>query len=210
LHSWGWRASDEDFKAILDRLKTEQRPEQARRLLLVIGRRPVPSALDDLLRLATSADAKLRGAAFLALGRIRNRRCRDFAISELTTRGREAAIDGAIRVLIRNYRAGDHKLITRAITGPLDEEETHSIGLDLLSTRRSKFEPERANLLLWLYENGPCGFCRNSVVRRLAKLKQAPGWLLEEWRFDSNSETVKSIAQRKRGGRPRKPARSTD
>lgn len=64
----------------------------------------------------------------------------------------------------------------------------------LLRERNSA--PEAAELLLLLYEIGPCAACRDDIVADLLELKALPAHIAEECRFDANKKIRDLVQER--------------
>ncbi len=93
------------------------------------------------------------------------------------------------------YEPGDERLVADWIGEAADPEERH--GLQLGALTFFKAHPYRdIEVPVWelLYEEGVCGFCRGSVVRRLMKLAALREDLRAECAWDSVAETRASVS----------------
>jgi hypothetical protein len=64
----------------------------------------------------------------------------------------------------------------------------HGLGQASLKVIDEHQELEAAEVLLYLYEHGPCASCRRRVVEHLLELELLPDWMRYECGFDSNPD----------------------
>ena len=93
-----------------------------------------------------------------------------------------------MEVLVSNYRDGDHAAIEALLLEEHDRDGLHAIGFSALRVLEAYPKPENAAALFTLYERGPCSECRERCVDQLHALEAAPDWLVQECRFDANTD----------------------
>jgi hypothetical protein len=96
--------------------------------------------------------------------------------------------DTALRLLVANWQPGDYAIVEARLRSHESIEELHDLGLAAQSILDEHLAPEAAEVLLYLYENGPCAFCRHRVVEHLLELELLPDWMRYECGFDSNPD----------------------
>jgi hypothetical protein len=80
----------------------------------------------------------------------------------------------------------------------LDADGWHYLGMAVFTLLREMEAPpeESQAVLLRLYEDLPCSFCRETTVRNLVASGGLPDWMAEECRYDAEPETVEYAEQR--------------
>jgi hypothetical protein len=199
-HLWGERsfvrtASDEQIEAIFAALVRERRRPQLLAYLRLFHFRAVPRLDPRLFELARSTDDVIQTRTVHALAKVRDPAVRELAIGLLRT-GPRAVRNGAIALLIRNYEAGDHRLIEEALPGLGTPWERHSAALDLDKVAQASGDHLLVPALDWAYENTPCGNCRGCIVKRLMTMGRLTPERIEECRFDSDEFTRSLVAER--------------
>ena len=189
LESLGWRASPEDADTLFDGLLQETRREQLRRYLQLFGRRPMPRLHPRIMELATSdADEQVQIDAIRALSRVTAPAVREVGLRLLREQP-SAVFRDVIRLFRQNYQAGDEAIIRTALPAEADDKAMHWVGLDLVALTSEVDQPELFECVVWLYEQTPCSYCRNSAYETLMKWRLAPTDILAEARWDSCHET---------------------
>lgn len=69
--------------------------------------------------------------------------------------------------------------------------DLHCVGICLEKIYDKNPIEQFADVFLWLYENGPCSYCREGFVKRLWKMGRLPETILEECLNDCNSDIRK-------------------
>lgn len=137
----------------------------------------------ELLGLLDHADERVRNTARARLEHVGDPRVRALAF-EAKYRERAA------HLLVENYEPGDEVLVANWIREATDPEERH--GLQRGALAFFKAHPHReVEIPVWelLYEEGTCGFCRRSVVRRLIAIDALRDDLRAECAWDAMPET---------------------
>ncbi len=187
LLSWGFRTSETELLAIVERLFAETNPSRILRYLCVFKRRKVPDFDELLLAFADHRYKKIRWVAFGVLSHIDDPRVRELALARLSPR---PMLEGSLRMLIESYKPGDHDAIERAMFIPESTEDLHTLVFDLADIFERHPTPEAHALMLFVYEHSPCGNCRNAATRVLSLTGNVPSWLQEEAPFDA-METIR-------------------
>jgi hypothetical protein len=102
---------------------------------------------------------------------------------------------GPAKILVPNFRDGDEALLLNAAGRLRSPEDRHSFVLDVLSLIEHNPQGNWRDLVLWVYERTPCSHCRESAVEVLLDRKEAPLWLIQEARWDSQART-RALARR--------------
>ena len=91
--------------------------------------------------------------------------------------------------LLRNSHSEGDLVVFRALLDQFasDDDAYHSIGLSALDViKRVAERPKEAHtILLHLYENEPCSFCRGTAVKLLADADAVPDWMAREGCYDA-------------------------
>jgi hypothetical protein len=64
----------------------------------------------------------------------------------------------------------------------------HWLGMGALHVFEANPTPECSELLVSLYDNGPCTNCRERCVDLLHRLGRLPDWMARECLFDANGD----------------------
>ena len=186
LAKWGTQASAEELRRAADDLQAERDPEKLRRYMAIYYEAKFPLALDLLFSLAQDEDEWTASVAVNVLENIQDPSVRAFAL-ECIERGDR--IGDMVGLLAKNYQEGDWQLIERLAQRDLDREDYHLLELNV---EHRVYElhpsPQAINVLLTLYNKGPCAMCRHGVIENLESLNALPDWMIEECRYDSNSD----------------------
>lgn len=187
--AFGRTASECELEQVFNMLVAESRREQMLRYLRIFHRRALPRLDDRIFALAASKDEELQEAALAAIAASQDRSIRDLGLRLLRT-DPTTARRGAIALFRRNYVPGDHKIILAALPDlEMDEQATHSVGLEVLDVAEHQPDPDLALCLEWVYEHTPCSYCRLEALRELMNRRRAPAWMLEEAAWDCAKET---------------------
>jgi hypothetical protein len=174
----------EAFRCVL----AEPDPRVQARGLRAFARRPMPWLDEKVIAMAKGEDDELASAALRALGAISDERVRELGVAMLRDHP-EWISRGAARLLAKNYRPGDHRYVEAALPAGGDADQVHDVVMDIKSIPVEHKSPEIKDLLLWAYEQSPCSFCRECVVRDLIDLDMMPQELLVECLWDCQDET---------------------
>ncbi len=190
-YAWVKGANQAEIECAAEDLAAE--PDEARAIpyLMMFRTRSFPGDPTRLFPLLGSANRRVVHLAASALARVSHPAIRDFAL-QLIAEGRPEV---GTRLLRNSYREGD-LAVFRALLDQFasNDDAYHSIGLSALNviTRAAERPKEAHMLLLHLYENEPCSFCRGTTVKLLADADAIPDWMAREGGYD----TEPSIAER--------------
>jgi len=154
-----------------------------------------PFPEEFLLKLRESGDEKLRDIAFDIMGRNPSEKTHNLALS-LIKSGED--IENGVSLLAKNLRPADETLLYEAVKSfsiHRNEWAWHSIftsARDGIEAMRGK---PKTDILEYLYRYTLCGSCREWIVRLMHKKKVLPEKILQECRFDSNSD-IREFAAR--------------
>lgn len=151
--------------------------------LRALHRRPFPGSPDRLLALSDDERKHIRWAAVLALEKICQPNVRRRALELLGSPDRFE--DGA-RMLVSNYQSGDFRILNELLRRSLTDEEFHELGFSVQALLDRELIPGAEELLLLLYEKGPCSNCHEDVVEFLIEMDKVPEWMRRECQFDAN------------------------
>lgn len=184
---WGRRASAADVMCAALELQRVSTVDEQLKWLRVFFRKEYPLGPDRLLEVAVSENEFVARCAARALGNIEHPRVREFAIQSVEQQ--MTAREHAIEMMIPNSEEGGHELVLRWFEAEQDREVRHAMGSGLRDYWKAHPAPEsEVRMLLALYEKGPCGACREFVVRRLMELDALPDALREECADDAYEE----------------------
>jgi hypothetical protein len=154
--------------------------------------RKFPLDIVHLLRLARHGDADVRYWAISALTYFEDPRIRELA-EECSWLGRD--FEASIRLFASIPKQGDFDRLRKRAQELGDDLDIHGFispfGV-IAGKSRSK---RRTEYYCWVYENSPCGACREFAVHDLKKLNAVPTEWLEEMHFDVNEYIQKDAAE---------------
>jgi hypothetical protein len=165
--------------------------EALKRWLLRFRNRPYPHDPAPLLALTYHDDQRVAWRAMLALGNLTDPRIRARGLEALAN-PETLLYPAAVRLLARNTDASDLDLLEAQLEQLLiqgEESMMHTFGTDFRHYAEANPDAPLTPLLLRVYENTPCSFCRYSFVKLLLARNAAPTWLLSECRYDCNEDT---------------------
>lgn len=168
-----------------------------------------PFCLDEkyMMEYVRSKNLRLRNTAFGMLERIQSDSVHDFAVTLIKEGLRrkkqtkadlareqdffwENALEKGISILCTNFRKEDSRLLSSAVHAVKVQEQDGSwhgaFGDVEKLINRNKNAPKE--LLLYLYRNTLCSFCREYIVRTMKKRGVLSEKIISECRNDSNSE----------------------
>ena len=187
LRYWGKAADAENIERAARGLVAAQEPEEQIQHLRIFSRRPFPLDLSLLLDLSISPNEDLAYAAAVALTQMTHPSVRKLGFRLVETRlaGRQVAID----MISQNYEPNDHQVVLNWFENESDRKIRHSMQHELRDFWDRHPEPaSEVSMLFSSYENGPCSFCREGVVKRLLELDSLSESMREECEHDANDE----------------------
>lgn len=189
LSRWGKRADDAELRHAADDLLAAPDVKQQERLLLIFDQRDFPDGYEPLLPFLDAPDRLLRLRAANAISRFRHPDLRARAIGLLA---HVDTLEYGLALLAGNDAPGDYAMLVARLQELLDDEALHAFGWRIHDMFARNPAAEAAELLLSLYEQGPCAQCREKFVADLIALDALPPHLAQECRFDAN-EGVRAL-----------------
>ena len=144
--------------------------------------------IEGLIHDSKSDTAELSENALETLSNIKDIRVLDYALARANSGEKDMY---TVKILLKNYTAENKDLIIRLVKEfPInihtDWHSVFSAVLDLFGEKGVKGLPNE--LLLYMYKNTLCSFCRFYIVRELGKRHMLSRALLEECRYDCNDD----------------------
>lgn len=189
--AWGRHASGAELTLVATAMFMESHPGRLQKFLRVFRGRALPHFDARLLALADHPEPDVREAAIAALANCTNPLVRDLAVHRI---GLGRLLEGELKLLTLNYRPGDSHLIEAALVTPEDADTLHRIVHDLERVITANNDAGLADVMLFVYENSPCSYCRGDVVKALIGTATIPRWVRDECRYDA-SEEIRGIAE---------------
>jgi hypothetical protein len=184
LRGWARHNPNAPWPAIAADVLAETDPDRQANCLQLFTQVEFPPGHAPLLPLLWSGHERLACAAGDVLDWFEHPAIRAEALAML-------AVDHhphtAIALLAAHWQPGDYALIEACLHRHAANDELHYLGMAVLEVLDENQHPEAAEVLLYLYEHGPCAFCRRRVVAHLLELESLPDWMRYECGFDSNS-----------------------
>jgi hypothetical protein len=194
LRGWGMHADEGNLRVVLQRLWVADKPMAIANLLRVFSARALPEFDDRLIELCRHGDVGVRRRAFAALVPNAHPRVRQFALTELQNGVRDGSL---MALFINNYRPGDEHRLLEAMEVPDDPCELHWLLMDTIKVLEKNPEADCSRLALVGYALTPCENCRFHAARLLLNQQAAPGWLIEECKYDSGEDCRDLVVNRK-------------
>ncbi len=188
---WGMDASDADLRVALDRLLCQSEPDILVNYLILFSNRAMVQFDERMLALLDHTDERVRDRAYTAVSQNSHPAIRKFAIDNIRAR---IAVAGFLKLFVRNFQPGDEDLLNANLTLPDDRDECHGIVSDLIEILEQNPCVNCAELALRSYLATPCGICRYHAAKLLFDQKVAPMWLVDECRWDANSEVRELVS----------------
>lgn len=190
-------AVEAELNLVFEKFLHETRKEQIVRYLWIFIKREVPRLDDKLFQLAMSEDKDIRTAAVETLKFCQNSSIRNLAIDLSKNQDDEFAIC-SVGLFIKNYQSGDNRFIESILIRINDEDTKHFVCMDLIKIFERHAVDELLTSLLWAYENTPCTYCREKIVKALINSSLIPQRLVDECQFDC-VEDVRDLVRKYTG-----------
>jgi hypothetical protein len=188
FRGWGMYAEEADLKTVLQRLWTVQEPRVISNLVRVFTGRALPEFDARLIQLCLHVDEQVQQLAFGALERNSHPIVREFALSQLQQGEFNSSVVG---LLTENYRPGDEQLILEGIEIPNDPCNLHWLLWNVIGVLKKNPKADGSRLGVIAYALTPCATCRFNAAKLLLQQQAAPGWLMEECRYDCGEDCRK-------------------
>lgn len=191
FRGWGMYASEDDLRAIHNRMTRCASPEVLEKYLRVFSNRTMPRFDESLIGLLNHESDNVRSRAFTAISLYAHPAIRKFAIENIGERFSEFRF---LELFIRNYQPGDEDILLHNLELPVERDSRHWILMDLKEILEKNPIALCRELGLCIYFGTPCGNCRSDAASLLISRAVAPDWLIEECRWDCDSNT-RELAQ---------------
>lgn len=152
--------------------------------------------LESLFQDSKSEDAELSEWAFEALAQRRDAKVRAYALELLH---QEVHIDRAVSMLAKNYETSDRDIFVKAAKQiPITYRDCgwHGVFSDILDLFETPKRGKPRELLIYMYRNILCSFCREYVVKEMGRRRMLTRELLEEMQYDCNDD-IREYADKK-------------
>lgn len=136
-----------------------------------------------LLPLIYSENATLAQTAINVLARLKHPAIHDIAVSLIL----KDNLEDALPLLIQNWRKKDDLLIQQALLK--SKAVSHSVQMSIKKIYQKHRSSSCKAILLHVYRNGKCSFCRSSIVESMGKNKVLSDSILAECLYDSYEDT---------------------
>jgi hypothetical protein len=187
---WGRRASEESLSAVFSAMLTQKNPGRLCQYLRVFSQREMAVFDPAMLQYADHEHPKVRKFAYRALSNYVHPEVRRLALERVEA-GR--VNEDELGLFKKNYRPGDVGILEKVMRVSEDRQVFHSLVFDLVAVFESNELAELARVMLFVYEESPCSFCRYRAVKSLMATKTAPKSLLEECEHDCLDETRERV-----------------
>ncbi len=172
-------------------------------LLHVFINTEYPLPVDSLIRLAYSRNKDLVSAAVSALSNIVDGRVHDLALNLI--KDREICVD-ALGLLKLNF-INDYDVIINILKKEYEllkdkeyEFDFHSLTMAVRDIFENNKSPESLEILLFLYYNTTCSYCRSHIVEVMCENNILPDDIAEECQYDCVEE-IRDMAVKYAGKR---------
>jgi hypothetical protein len=202
-HPFIKHATNSDILELANTIVREEN-ETVKALLLYNhrGRFAFPLEISPLLDYAQSTNELLAESAIDCLRDFKDKRIHDLAMHLLETKGVNSL---ALDLLSENYRKSDDVIIAKVIKQ--SASISHHMQMSIGSIYRNNRSANALPILLRIYREGECSYCREGIVRAMNHCGVLSDDILEECLFDSYDDTRKYakrvIARRKARKSPR-------
>ena len=185
MSSWARHNPDAPLPAIAADVLAETGPDLQASCLFLFSEVEFPLGYAPLLPLLWSDERRVVVAAGSALEWFEHPAIRAEGLALLAANRHP---DVALGLLAADCQPGDYAIVEARLRSHESIEELHDLGLAAQAIVREHLAPEAAEVLLYLYEHGPCAFCRERVVEHLLELELLPDWMRYECGFDANPD----------------------
>ncbi|QDU35069.1 hypothetical protein KS4_31470 [Poriferisphaera corsica] len=183
LANWGKAADEDALEMVRYAMRGEEDVAKLKKYLAVFGLREMLQIDDRILGWLADDDRELRRMTYNALGHVKDERLREIGLAKL--RKKEDVVDGVYRLFKRNFLDGDEHELVAGLSVFDDAFDMHDEVLDLVDLLQGRCDGKLLRLMIFAYENTPCGECRQRVVESMEKAGCMPTWVRDEWTWDA-------------------------
>lgn len=187
LRQFGKKASAAQLIKLAAKLELEKDSKKLIAYLTVFWDRPLPAVSDKVLSFLFSENADLRRSARNALCAVKSKEVRSAAL-KLLDKGDDESIVSGVNLLELNYRSTDRAMLLAKAKEVKDIDHLHWLCMSFKKMVKNCDSDNFAPLVLWNYENNPCGFCREQALEILIKWGKASKKILFEAQWDANDD----------------------
>ncbi|MDE7224553.1 MAG: hypothetical protein K2O34_12350, partial [Acetatifactor sp.] len=178
--------------------RKEEDPDLRYRLLQMLANKVCAWSLNVERLIADSQldHDELAARAFDALSYIRDKKVREYAYKLLREERHQAQ---AVSMLAVNYEEKDREVFVQSVKQiPISYEDGawHGVFNDVMDLFSGPAKHKPRELLLYMYRNTLCSYCREHVVREMGRRRMLTRELLEEMQYDCNGE-IRTYAERR-------------
>lgn len=188
-------ASDEELLELARIVCDESKEEIKANMLWAFRKRGFPLEIEIIIGYTKSENKELVQNAFEILTRTKGKTVRDYSIELIENK---KYIEYALSMLFTNYIKEDMDLIfstLKLIKVNYREGMWHEVYSNAISwIEHDRKVPEK--IILFLYENILCSYCREYIVRVMSNRGILRDTLLKECLYDSNQD-IRKFAERK-------------
>lgn len=183
LRGWGRNATPDELELLFEALLTETVPARLIDLLRCFRYAGLPRFDPRLKGLLTHPDADVASNVLSALSTLRDPEVHAIAREHLAA---GELIDG-LTLFESKSDDDDLEVIRSLLVPPTDPDDSHHLG-DLLLRVLENSDSRPGDLLMVVYEQTPCTWCRRRAVELMIAHDVLPESIREECRFDACSD----------------------
>jgi hypothetical protein len=186
-------ASADELESLANLAISEQDDTIRAQMLFIFRRAKFPCDISIIFEYSKSSNQALRNASFQVLENNPAEIVHQYAVDLIYEK---VNLAGAISLLCKNFQKADTDLLIKALKSiPVTYEgDWHGAYSDVLRLCESN-RIGCKELLLFMYENTLCSFCREYIVRALKKHKLLTEDIRNECLYDSNAH-IRSFIKR--------------
>ncbi|GAB4540016.1 MAG: hypothetical protein Tsb0014_30980 [Pleurocapsa sp.] len=192
LSKFGRQATEDNIVQIFAKLLVETKEKQLVKYLYIFRDKALPRLDSRLFDLALSDNDRIQFAAITALANSKDDSLHNLAI-ELIEKRPKSINNRVLKLLINNYRTEDVKLIESILNKSQNIDTKHYIGMDLMEIIDTHKTSELISCCWWIYEQTPCAYCRQSILKILISLQQVPQAIIKECLQDCSAD-IRALA----------------
>lgn len=181
VRRWTLFAPEAEVKKAWDAFLVDDDAEWLRALGRALGRRPEFAPIENVVVRALAWNGE-RNPFVWSLEELDDPRVRQLGFDLVAA---DWVVD-SIGLFRKNFQNGDERFLLEAVQTLNGEFERHSAGMDFVAIPT---ELVHADLLVWVWDNTPCSFCRNSALRDLETIGQTPERVIGEALLDCDDDT---------------------
>ena len=183
--SWYKNATEPDREQAAQDLLAQTDSDLLVGYLRLFRRNGFPLDPTYLIELTTHQDADLAHFALMTLGKTTHPEVRAFALDCLSASRHPQYLVGMLNA---NYEPGDSATVARLVKIVIEPSDYHLMEVDVKAWVEKRWDEYSVPILLDLYENGPCSYCREVSVKLLIEHDALPDGMRDEARYDADED----------------------